>query len=638
MKFGNWFSENRLDFWLQHYLRYKFAKQLLLPLSLTTQLSLEHSISSFFDVLTEDLGKVESFYCKMERMQREKWAQAMDRLQHGNKSNRAMQMLQETCEGIYMALSNLNSFALVNYRGFMHLIEKERERLKHYGKGHPEMEKFEEILHQAEFAGRYVDKQLVNSCTRLMKDFQNQFAFHFFEGDIESAKKCLQSLTPGKQFTRFDTFMLGLFTGLGVMTAIVLGIICYEAGLDVDENKQFSVVFPLFRGAITFSLYTLLIGWNIYVWNHYSIDYKHLMKFRMNIPPAIRFLAQGVMLTVIFLISFGLYIVLQADLILNFFLPDVCVPLLSWIFLTLWLVMPLQGWCRYSGRTFIAQILLASFISPFSKVEFRHVFVIDQLVSMVIPLVDLEYSICYYTNFTSVGNCANKLRFAPLCIMIFPFVIRTMQCLRLVWESGSILHPQTINAGKYFSSVVVILANYCYKYYGGFWIYVWIVCAFLSTCYSICWDLVKDWGLIEDSAFHFGLRRKLIYKKPYIYYTVIGLNLLLRLTWTLTISPSVVFAMIRPELFTMLLGIGEVYRRIQWNFVRMEWEQLSVTKKEGCLSMLQTQRTLAKPLLSQMTMSTGDNSASNLDATIDYYRSVLRSLEARRALSNGKQK
>jgi SPX domain protein involved in polyphosphate accumulation len=147
MKFETWFSESRLDFWLQHYLRYKFAKQLILPLNLPSVLSLEHSISSFFDLLAEELGKVESFYCRMERMQREKWASAMDRLQAGSKSNRQMQVLQETCEGIYMALSNLSQFSLTNYRGFMHLVEKERLRLKNYARSHPDLDKFEELLH-----------------------------------------------------------------------------------------------------------------------------------------------------------------------------------------------------------------------------------------------------------------------------------------------------------------------------------------------------------------------------------------------------------------------------------------------------------------------------------------------------------
>jgi hypothetical protein len=460
-----------------------------------------------------------------------------------------------------------------------------------------------------------------------MKDLQDQFAFHFFEGDIEGAKKCLQSLTPGKQFTRFDTFLLGLFSGLGAMAALVLIVISYEAGLDVDENKKFAEVFPLFRGAIIFSLYTLLIGWNIYVWNHNSIDFKHLVKFRINLPPAIRFLAQGVMLNVFFLICFGLYIVIQANLVCELYIPVTYFPLLSWLFLGLWLILPLQNWFRYSGRTFIAKILMSSLISPFSKVEFKHVFVIDQLVSMVIPLLDLEYAICYYAGNPTPAQCSIRLRFAPICIMILPYFIRVMQCLRLAWESGTVWHPQVVNAGKYLSGIVVIVANYLYKYFEGSWIYLWIACAILSTIYSFSWDIIKDWGLI-DLDLDFSLRRKLVYKKRWRYYLVIAINLLLRLTWTLTISPSVVFAMIRPELFTMLLGIGEVYRRTQWNIVRMEWEHLVVNKKEGSLSMLQTQRTLARPLLSQMSVSVEDSS-DNLEASIAYYRSVLRSLEAK---------
>mmetsp|Transcript_27400 Transcript_27400/g.49318 ORF Transcript_27400/g.49318 Transcript_27400/m.49318 type:complete len:402 (-) Transcript_27400:401-1606(-) len=364
------------------------------------------------------------------------------------------------------------------------------------------------------------------------------------------------------------------------MGAIVLWIINNETGLDLDKSYQFSQVFPLFRGAIIFSLYSLMLGWNIYVWNYYSIDYREIMKFRINIPSAMSFLAQGVMLTVLFLISLELYIVLESGLVLKLSLPDNYVPLITWGLLFLWLVFPLNGWYHNSGRTFLAKVLLSSFMSPFSKVEFKHVFVINQLVSMVIPLVDLEYAVCYYTNTSSHINCANKLRFSPLIVMLLPFFIRTMQCLRIVWDSGTIHNVQLVNAGKYFSSMVVILVNYAYKDYGGYWFYIWIGIAVFSTLYGFCWDIIIDWGFFDGEASHFGLRRKLIYKKPIIYYGVISLNMLLRLTWVFTISPTIVSSMMRPELFTMILGIGEIYRRVMWNFLRMEWEQLLAVKKD----------------------------------------------------------
>lgn len=430
-----------------------------------------------------------------------------------------------------------------------------------------------------------------------MKDYRYQFAFHFFDGDMTVAKKCLQSLTYGKQLTRKDTFMLGMFSGFGTMTIVVLAAIFYETGLDVDNNKQFAEVFPLFRGAITISLYTMLIGWNIYVWNEHSIDYKHLMKYRINVPPAISFIAQGTMLAVVFLVIFVIYIVVQAELISNFFMPETYLPLISLMLFLYWLLMPLSDWAHYSMKNYITEIVILSLGSPFTKVEYSHTFIMNQLVSLVSPLTDLEYSICYYSSYQ---HCSDKLRFTPMCIMIMPFLIQTLQSLRMSWDSGNLKHPQMINALKYFSSIVVIIANYCYKYNGGIWIYVWVCCALFSTLLAFAWDLTKDWGFFNVDALRLSLRRKLIYKEKWKYYGVIASNLILRLTWTLTISPSVVFSMIRPELFTMILGIGEVYRRIQWNFFRMEWQQLTVARKNVFLSMQQTQKNLSKPLLPQL--------------------------------------
>jgi hypothetical protein len=638
MKFDRWFSEKTLDFWLQHYLRYKFAKHLLLPRTLKTQLSIEHSVSIFLDVLREERTKVEYFYSRVIRMKKEKWAAVIDRLHGAAKDNRQLRVLQDICEGIYQALTNLSQFADANYKGIRHLLDKERERLAYYGATQDELDKFEAQLNavitkQCEFVGTIKDDVLHNSATELIENFQREFATHYFDNDLEGAKRCLETLAADSQMTRASTFMIGLFLGFAMMTATFLVFTCYEAGLDVDYNRQFSLVFPLFRGVIVFSLYSLLLGGDFYLWNLFVIDFKHLMMFRSNIPPTIRFLAKSLMLIAVLLICFGMYIFVQAGMIKDFWIHDYYIPLISWVFFAFWILCPLQNWIKYSGRTYLFKVIAESLISPFSKVEFSHIFVIDQFSSLIIPLTDLEYAVCYYSkdSLHSV-NCTDKYRFAPILIMILPFFVRTLQSFRLAYDSGSFSHPQIINAGKFLSSIAVILANYAYKYYGGRLIYVWVACALFSTIYSISWDLMRDWGLISKHAYNLGLRRKLIYKRPWVYYLVIVTNLLLRFSWTLSISPTVVFEMMRPELFTMFIGIGEAYRRIQWNLLRVEWEQLATEEREGRLNVLHNQESFAKPLLSDTSM-TCQGSLYDIESAIRYHREMLRGLEIKQIKS-----
>lgn len=49
-------------------------------------------------------------------------------------------------------------------------------------------------------------------------------------------------------------------------------------------------------------------------------------------------------------------------------------------------------------------------------------------------------------------------------------------------------------------------------------------------------------------------------------------NLIMRLVWVLSISPDVISRNIRPELFALIVGFVEIFRRSVWNFLRVEKE------------------------------------------------------------------
>lgn len=45
-------------------------------------------------------------------------------------------------------------------------------------------------------------------------------------------------------------------------------------------------------------------------------------------------------------------------------------------------------------------------------------------------------------------------------------------------------------------------------------------------------------------------------------------NLIMRLAWTFSISPDVIAEIMRPELFSLIVGFVEILRRAVWNFLR----------------------------------------------------------------------
>lgn len=52
-------------------------------------------------------------------------------------------------------------------------------------------------------------------------------------------------------------------------------------------------------------------------------------------------------------------------------------------------------------------------------------------------------------------------------------------------------------------------------------------------------------------------------------------NFLMRFAWVLSISPDVMNSFLRPELFALIVGFVEIFRRAVWNFLRVEKEHIA---------------------------------------------------------------
>ncbi|KAI4245185.1 MAG: hypothetical protein L6R42_010251, partial [Xanthoria sp. 1 TBL-2021] len=127
---------------------------------------------------------------------------------------------------------------------------------------------------------------------------------------------------------------------------------------------------------------------------------------------------------------------------------------------------------------------------------------------------------------------------------------------------------------------------------------------FFNSFYSFYWDVAKDWDLtlfssllsstfpsvfppsVTTTTFHsnqippnqahpWALRPHTHFPTPQIYYTAIGLDLLLRCTWSLKLSPHLDhWNDLEGTIF--LLEMAEVVRRWVWIFFRVETEWVRV--------------------------------------------------------------
>ena len=132
----------------------------------------------------------------------------------------------------------------------------------------------------------------------------------------------------------------------------------------------------------------------------------------------------------------------------------------------------------------------------------------------------------------------------------------------------------TANFGNSIKFMVIMVPSILAYHYqkGSDLFYYWLAASIFMTAYTYYWDLKFDWTLLDfsDDNKHCLLRKYLTYETALKYYIAMVGNLLMRLTWLLTISPNIVAALGHDNLFTFLLGSIEVLRRGIWIVLIME--------------------------------------------------------------------
>lgn len=271
----------------------------------------------------------------------------------------------------------------------------------------------------------------------------------------------------------------------------------------------------------------------------------------------------------------------------------------------------------HNGRSRFVQTLkrvsLGGLTQP-SEGKFGDILLADVLTSYAKVLGDLFVSTCMLfdrsTTSTSTPNrnCGGAY-LVPLVIAV-PYLIRLRQCLieyiRVRRDRAN--HPgwggqHLANALKYSSAFPVIILSAIQRGYDPAKIHMspttlfrlWLFFVFLNSMFSFYWDVAKDWDLtlfsfvLSRSKRHVseqhqhptqhqtarpfppGLRKNRHFHHPQIYYTAIILDLFLRGTWSIKLSPHLDhFNDLEGGIF--LMEFLELVRRWMWVFLRVETE------------------------------------------------------------------
>lgn len=267
-----------------------------------------------------------------------------------------------------------------------------------------------------------------------------------------------------------------------------------------------------------------------------------------------------------------------------------------------------------SGRTRFLSTFRRISIGGIAKAgdgKFGDILLADVLTSYSKVFGDLFIVLCMFTtrHITTAKpdrNCGG-LVVVPILISL-PSLIRLRQCLiefmrvrnglangELDFRTAGWGGQHLANALKYSSAFPVIILSALQRGYdltnigmtqAGLF-RLWLLFVFINSFYSFYWDVAKDWDLtlftaIAHSAttrsktsvlveYPYGLRRNRYIHSSSIYYVVIGLDLLLRCTWSFKLSPHLDhFNDLEGGIFMMELL--EVFRRWMWIFLRVETE------------------------------------------------------------------
>ncbi|MGH0138646.1 UNVERIFIED_CONTAM: hypothetical protein FKN15_003063 [Acipenser sinensis] len=234
--------------------------------------------------------------------------------------------------------------------------------------------------------------------------------------------------------------------------------------------------------------------------------------------------------------------------------------------------------------------------APFHKVEFADFWLADQLNSLVIVLMDLEYMVCFYSfelQWEEKEGLLPETIDSPVChsysyglravIQCLPAWFRFVQCLRRYRDTKRAF-PHLVNAGKYSTTFFVVTFAALYNTHkeqrhsdSQVFFYLWIVCCVISSCYTLIWDLKMDWGLFDKNAGeNTFLREEIVYPQKAYYYCAIIEDVILRFAWTIQISITTMTALPwASDVISTVFAPLEVFRRFVWNFFRLENEHLN---------------------------------------------------------------
>ncbi|KVH96158.1 EXS, C-terminal [Cynara cardunculus var. scolymus] len=230
-----------------------------------------------------------------------------------------------------------------------------------------------------------------------------------------------------------------------------------------------------------------------------------------------------------------------------------------------------------SSRFFLIRCVLRCICAPLYKVSLADFFLADQLTSQVQALRCIEFYICYYGMrwYQKEEKChsLDLYNFFYIIVAVIPFWIRFLQCVRRLFEEKDWMH--LCNGSRYFLTIIAVVVRTVFELkMDRTWKVLALVSSVAAILFNTYWDIVVDWGLLQRNSKNLFLRDKLAVSRRSVYFVVMVLDVILRLTW-LQLVLKFNLRSLKGTAISSLFSCLEIFRRGVWMFFRLENEHLN---------------------------------------------------------------
>ncbi|KAG4160706.1 hypothetical protein ERO13_D01G014700v2 [Gossypium hirsutum] len=373
-----------------------------------------------------------------------------------------------------------------------------------------------------------------------------------------------------------------------VLLFLLWGFICGKTGwqsvmrMSADLRDLFLYeAFLYYNPLLLVTTMAWLWGINLWVFSRSNINYAKIFDLDQNHLTHREIWKCATWMTIIVPTSMTAYLYLYSNGEVSLAASQ---PVLLYFAVVMLLIFPFDIF-YFSSRYYLLRALWR-IVLPLQAITFSDFFLADILTSMAKVFSDIERSVCRMVHrqvatiawFEADSVCGSHSVAIPL-VLVLPYLFRFFQCLRQYRDIGE--RSALLNALKYSTAVPVIFLS-ALKYHvlpeswTNFYRPLWLLSSVLNSLYSFYWDVARDWDFSFARMFKFNkshLYSHLLHGRTWVYFWVIGSNLILRCTWTYKLS-----AHLRNNYLTVFtIAALEIFRRFQWIFFRVEneWNKIN---------------------------------------------------------------